>query len=98
MLVFRTAPRDVIDVLDPGVNWKLVPVTHWCSGRDQSKMFVEHIAIDRATNAAEWNARPASLEITWNEISDRKFGDLSRIQTDWSTWCSPEPPGEDWFG
>jgi hypothetical protein len=97
--VFRNAPRDVIDVLEPGVDWKLVPVTHWCNGRDQSKAMVkEHMAIDKVTNAKEWNERPTSLEITWNEISDRKFWDLPRKLTDWSRWRSPEPPGEDWFG
>jgi hypothetical protein len=81
--VFRNAPREVIDVLDPGVYWKLVPVTHWCGGRDQSKEKVkEYVAIDKATNAMEWNGRPAGLGIMWNKISDRKFGDRPRIQTD----------------
>jgi hypothetical protein len=56
------------------------------------------MAIEKSKNVVEWDGRKGILEITWNEISDRKFGDLPRIQVDWTKWRSPEPPDQDWFG
>jgi hypothetical protein len=92
------APMDVIDVVDAGIVWKLVPATHCCKWRNEAKEKVkEYLAIGRVKNEKEWSDRGSVPEINWNEISDRKFGGIPRIKTIWSNWRSPEP-GEDWFG
>jgi hypothetical protein len=101
--VFRIAPMDVIDVVDPGVAWKLVPLTNWCCKRNVARVEAEKklkdfLTDDRVANREKWSNRLLVPEITWNEISDRKFGDIPLIKTNWSNWRSPEPPGEDWFG
>lgn len=97
--VFRNAPRGVIDVVDAGVAWKLGPVKHWCGGREGPKLVVkERMNVDKVDNAKDWEERRTSPEITWNEIEDRKFGDMPRKPMDWSDWRTPEPPGQDWFG
>ena len=85
VVVFRVAPMGVIDVVDAGIVWKLVPVTHWCKWKNEAKEKVkEYLAIDRVKNAKEWSDKGSVPEINWNEISDTKFGDVPRIKTIWS--------------
>jgi hypothetical protein len=101
--VFRIAPMDVIDVVDPGVAWELVPITYWCCERNFARVKAEKklkdfLTDDRVVNGEKGSSGLLVPEITWNEISDRKFGDIPLIKTNRSNWRSLEPLGEDWFG
>jgi hypothetical protein len=77
--VFGTGQQQK-DVVNAGVAWKLIPCSHWRDGRAEfAKEVEDRIAIDRVANEMEWKERPASLEITWNEISERIAVPMLRI-------------------
>jgi hypothetical protein len=80
--IFREA-ESFVAVLDPGVAWKLGPVSELWNYRDRYEEQVrEYIVRDRVKNVNLWSDRLSSPEITLNYILDRKL-----------KGC-----GQDWFG